>query len=90
MQAFIDLWKGFRLLPSAWLLLMQFFILVLSLLSHHATYRVLIWMLGVCLCLQYLPDTGSFQFLSSDPAGFAKLAGSTVSEFQSAVCHRPV
>ena len=47
MQAFIDLWKGFRLLPSAWLLLMQFFILVLSLLSHHATYRVLIWMLGV-------------------------------------------
>ncbi len=30
MQAFRDFWKGFRLLPSAWLLIVQFFILILS------------------------------------------------------------
>ncbi|MDM1278014.1 two pore domain potassium channel family protein [Acinetobacter indicus] len=66
MQAFIDLWKGFRLLPSAWLLLMQLFILVLSLLSHHATYRVLIWMLGVVVLLliaKVIRQTPMFTFL---------------------------
>lgn len=52
MQAFIDFWKGFRLLPSAWLLLLQFVILLLSLLTNHSvSYRAFTWALGVLVLL---------------------------------------
>ncbi|QIO07737.1 ion channel [Acinetobacter lanii] len=52
MQAFIDFWKAFRLLPSAWLLLLQFVILLLSLLTNNSvSYRALTWALGVLVLL---------------------------------------
>ena len=52
MHALIDIWKVFRLLPSAWLLLLQFFILILSVVvNHSATYRTLTWVLGVLVLL---------------------------------------
>lgn len=52
MQAFIDFWKGFRLLPSAWLLLLQFVILLLSMLSNNSvSYRAFTWALGVLVLL---------------------------------------
>ena len=48
MQVFVEFWKGFRLLPSAWLLLLQFIMLILALLSGHSlSLRVLVWGLGV-------------------------------------------
>ena len=52
MHALIGIWKVFRLLPSAWLLLLQFFILILSVvINHSATYRTLTWVLGVLVLL---------------------------------------
>lgn len=52
MQAIIELWKGFRLLPSAWLLLLQMIILVLSVLSHDSiSYRAVTWILGALVLL---------------------------------------
>ena len=52
MQAFVEFWKGFRLLPSAWLLLLQFVILLLSLLTNESmTYRAITWALGVLVLL---------------------------------------
>ena len=52
MQAFIDFWKGFKLLPSAWLLLLQFFILFLSLLTNNSiSFRAFTWALGVLVLL---------------------------------------
>lgn len=52
MQAFIDFWRGFRLLPSAWLLLLQLLILILSAVTNHSEpYRALLWLLGVSVLL---------------------------------------
>ena len=52
MHALIGIWKVFRLSPSAWLLLLQFFILILSVVvNHSATYRTLTWVLGVLVLL---------------------------------------
>lgn len=53
MQAFTDFWKGFRLLPSAWLLIVQFFILILSSISNdsHISYRAISWVLGALALL---------------------------------------
>lgn len=53
MQAFRDFWKGFRLLPSAWLLIVQFFILILSSISNdsHISYRAISWVLGALALL---------------------------------------
>lgn len=52
MQALIGFWKGFRALPSAWLLSLQGFILVLSVLSRDdATYRTITWILGALILL---------------------------------------
>ncbi len=52
MQAFIDVWKVFRLLPSAWLILLQFIILILSItVNYSMTYRTLTWVLGVLVLL---------------------------------------
>lgn len=52
MQVFVDFWKGFRLLPSAWLLLLQFVILLLSLLTNDSmTYRAITWALGTLVLL---------------------------------------
>lgn len=52
MQGIIDFWKGFRALPSAWLLLLQAFILVLSVLSRNdTTYRAVTWILGALVLL---------------------------------------
>jgi len=53
MQAFRDFWKGFRLLPSAWLLIVQFFILILSSISNdsHISYRAISWVWGALALL---------------------------------------
>ncbi|MCU4413123.1 two pore domain potassium channel family protein [Acinetobacter sp. WU_MDCI_Axc73] len=53
MQAMIDFWKGFRLLPSAWLLIVQFFILILSSITNdsHISYRAISWVLGALALL---------------------------------------
>lgn len=48
MRYLLELWKEFRLLPSAWLVLVQFAILILSLLTNDSTpSRALTWLLGV-------------------------------------------
>ncbi|MGE8562215.1 MAG: two pore domain potassium channel family protein, partial [Acinetobacter bohemicus] len=36
MQVLIDVWKAFRLLPSAWLILLQFIILILSISVNYS------------------------------------------------------
>jgi hypothetical protein len=52
MRAFIDFWKGFRLLPSAWLLLTQFVILVLTAFARESSsFRALLWVMGVLVLL---------------------------------------
>lgn len=52
MQALIEVWKGFRLLPCAWLVLLQFFILILSVATNYSmTYRTITWLLGVLVLL---------------------------------------
>lgn len=52
MQVWLDFWRGFRLLPSAWLLLLQFLILVLSAVTNHSlSYRAILWLLGVSVLL---------------------------------------
>ncbi len=48
MQTLQNVWKGFRILPSAWLLFLQFVILLLSLFAHHnMPYKVITWMVGI-------------------------------------------
>lgn len=52
MRTIIKFWKGFGLLPSAWLLLSQFIILLLSLLTNSSlSYRALTWAMGVLVLL---------------------------------------
>ncbi len=52
MQGLVDFWKGFRLLPSAWLLLTQFLILVLTAFTRESpSFRALLWVLGVLVLL---------------------------------------
>ncbi len=43
--------KGFRSWPSAWLLFLEFLILLLSLFAHHnMPYKVITWMVGYWYC----------------------------------------
>lgn len=52
MKAILDFWRGFKLLPSAWLLLVQLLILILSMINnHHMSYQGFIWSLGVLALL---------------------------------------
>lgn len=52
MQVLIEFWKGLCLLPSAWLLLVQFCMLWLSLIAHQSlSYRAFMWCLGVLALL---------------------------------------
>ncbi|MBL8321734.1 MAG: two pore domain potassium channel family protein, partial [Acinetobacter sp.] len=52
MQAFSDFWTGFKMLPSAWLLLLQLLVLVLTAVPDSSlTYRALLWVLGVLVLL---------------------------------------
>ena len=52
LRVLLRFWKGFRLLPSAQLVLLQFFILILSLLSNDSTpSRSVTWLLGVIALL---------------------------------------
>ena len=47
-----NVWKRFQVLPSAWLLFLQFVILLLSLFAHHhVPYKVITWMVGVLVLL---------------------------------------
>ena len=52
MQALIEFWKGFRALPCAWLLLLQFILLLLSVFAEDSlSYRSITWMLGALVLL---------------------------------------
>ncbi|MCY6413384.1 ion channel [Acinetobacter sp. VNH17] len=52
MQTLREFWKTFRLLPSAWLLLVQLALLILYMLTSGDTeYRALTWSLGVLALL---------------------------------------
>ena len=52
MQGLVDFWKGFQLLPSAWLLLTQLLILVLTAFTRDSpSFRALLWVLGVLVLL---------------------------------------
>ena len=52
MRALMDFWKGFKLLPSAWLLLVQLLILILSVFTaHSATFQEFTWSLGILALL---------------------------------------
>lgn len=51
-QALLMCWTTFKRLPSAWLLCLQFIILILSVLSYeYAPYRAATWVLGVLVLL---------------------------------------
>lgn len=52
MKAISDFWKDFKLLPSAWLLLVQLSILILSVFTRDSwTYQCLTWAVGVLALL---------------------------------------
>lgn len=52
MQTLKQFWQGFRLLPSAWLLLVQLAVLILAMLTYgDSEYRALTWSLGVLALL---------------------------------------
>ncbi len=53
MRSIMDFWASFRLLPSAWLLLVQFILLILAMLTFHDVfYRTLTWAFRSA-CLTY-------------------------------------
>ena len=52
MQSLRRLWDAFRNLPCAWMLLLQFLLLILSVVSINSlTYRSVIWILGTLVLL---------------------------------------
>jgi hypothetical protein len=52
MQSLKQFWGSFRLLPSAWLLLVQLALLVMAMLTYgDSEYRALTWSLGVLALL---------------------------------------
>ena len=52
MLTVVKFWRRFRLLPSAWLLLIQLIILVLSAITNTSlSFRALLWVLGVLVLL---------------------------------------
>lgn len=52
MRPVIEFWQGFKLLPSAWLLLVQLLILILSVfINDSISYQILTWLLGVLALL---------------------------------------
>ncbi|BBQ47190.1 hypothetical protein WP2W18E11_01880 [Acinetobacter pittii] len=67
MRSIMDFWASFRLLPSAWLLLVQFILLILAMLTFHDVfYRTLTWALGVLALLiiaKVIRQTPMFTFL---------------------------
>ena len=82
MQALIDVWKIFRLLPSAWLILLQFIILILSVAGNYSTtYRTLTWVLGVLVLLviaKVLRQTPMFTILGMSFVGGAVIFSSMI------------
>ena len=77
MQVLIDVWKAFRLLPSAWLILLQFIILILSIsVNYSMTYRTITWVLGVLVLLviaKVIRQTPMFTILGLSFVGGAVL-----------------
>ncbi|MDP7962949.1 two pore domain potassium channel family protein, partial [Acinetobacter baumannii] len=67
MRSIIEFWSSFRLLPSAWLLLVQFILLILAMLTFdNEAYRTLTWALGVLALLiiaKVIRQTPMFTFL---------------------------
>ena len=52
MRPVIEFWQGFKLLPSAWLLLVQLLILILSIyINDSRIYQIVTWLLGVLALL---------------------------------------
>ena len=66
-QSLQQFWNSFRHLPSAWLLCLQFLILILSMLSYeHPSYRAATWVIGVLVLLviaRVIRQTPMFTFL---------------------------
>ena len=77
MRVLIDVWKVFRLLPSAWLILLQFIILILSIsVNYSMTYRTITWVLGVLVLLviaKVIRQTPMFTILGLSFVGGAVL-----------------
>lgn len=67
MRSIIEFWASFRLLPSAWLLFVQFILLILAMLTFdNEVYRTLTWALGVLALLiiaKVIRQTPMFTFL---------------------------
>lgn len=67
MRSVIEFWASFRLLPSAWLLFVQFILLILAMLTFDSLpYRTLTWSLGVLALLliaKVIRQTPMFTFL---------------------------
>ncbi|ENV04314.1 MULTISPECIES: ion channel [Acinetobacter] len=67
MRSIIEFWASFRLLPSAWLLFVQFILLILAMLTFDSLpYRTLTWSLGVLALLliaKVIRQTPMFTFL---------------------------
>ncbi|CAI3136810.1 ion channel [Acinetobacter calcoaceticus] len=67
MRSIVEFWASFRLLPSAWLLLVQFILLILAMLTFNSLpYRTLTWSLGVLALLliaKVIRQTPMFTFL---------------------------
>ncbi|RFF25649.1 two pore domain potassium channel family protein [Acinetobacter sp. JW] len=63
----MEFWASFRLLPSAWLLFVQFILLILAMLTFDSLpYRTLTWSLGVLALLliaKVIRQTPMFTFL---------------------------
>lgn len=66
-QFLLLLWNSFKHLPSAWLLGLQFLILILSVLAYESiSYRAATWVLGVLVLLviaRVIRQTPMFTFL---------------------------
>ncbi len=77
MRSIIEFWSSFRLLPSAWLLLVQFILLILAMLTFdNEAYRTLTWALGVLALLiiaKVIRQTPMFTFL-----GLAFVSGAII------------
>ncbi|NUF30517.1 two pore domain potassium channel family protein [Acinetobacter oleivorans] len=77
----MEFWASFRLLPSAWLLLVQFILLILAMLTFDSLpYRTLTWSLGVLALLliaKVIRQTPMFTFL-----GLTFVSGAILSSVQ--------
>jgi hypothetical protein len=77
MQAFVDFWQTFKRLPCAWLLALQFLMLLLAIFTNYSqSYRAVTWLLGVLVLLviaKVIRQTPVFTILGLTFVGMAVL-----------------